>query len=137
MASLARGVAGVRGSTLIINLPGSPSGVADGQNLPSTWDVESGETRRILDDLAGGGAVLGEDRLVYEAERIGDGARVAARWEVVAGVDVGHSGLAGARDAHQQHAGAAVGQVAGEAAVHFQRRRESRDWKNLRSKPRL
>ena len=29
-ASLARGIAGVRGSTLIVNLPGSPSGVSDG-----------------------------------------------------------------------------------------------------------
>ena len=29
-AALARGVAGVRGRTLIVNLPGSPSGVRDG-----------------------------------------------------------------------------------------------------------
>ena len=29
-AALARGVAGVRGKTLIVNLPGSPSGVRDG-----------------------------------------------------------------------------------------------------------
>lgn len=29
-ASLARGIAGVRGGTLIVNLPGSPSGVTDG-----------------------------------------------------------------------------------------------------------
>jgi len=29
-ASLGRGVAGTRGSTLIVNLPGSPAGVSDG-----------------------------------------------------------------------------------------------------------
>ena len=29
-AALGRGVAGVRGSTLVINLPGSPGGVSDG-----------------------------------------------------------------------------------------------------------
>ena len=29
-AALSRGIAGVRGSTLIVNLPGSPSGVRDG-----------------------------------------------------------------------------------------------------------
>jgi molybdenum cofactor synthesis domain-containing protein len=30
LAALSRGVAGVRGRTLIVNLPGSPSGVSDG-----------------------------------------------------------------------------------------------------------
>lgn len=33
MAMLSRGVAGVRGKTLIVNLPGSPSGVEDGMNV--------------------------------------------------------------------------------------------------------
>ena len=32
-AALSRGVAGVRGRTLIVNLPGSPSGVSDGLNV--------------------------------------------------------------------------------------------------------
>jgi molybdenum cofactor synthesis domain-containing protein len=32
-AALARGLAGLRGTTLVINLPGSPSGVRDGLNV--------------------------------------------------------------------------------------------------------
>ncbi len=32
-ASLGRGVAGTRGSTLIVNLPGSPAGVSDGMTV--------------------------------------------------------------------------------------------------------
>lgn len=46
-ASLSSGVAGVRGSTLIINLPGSKSGVSDGMEvlskiLPHALDQKSG-----------------------------------------------------------------------------------------------
>jgi molybdenum cofactor synthesis domain-containing protein len=48
MASLSRAVAGVRGQTLIINLPGSPGGALE--NLEAVWPVIGHAVEKIRGD---------------------------------------------------------------------------------------
>ena len=48
MASLSRAVAGIRGQTLIINLPGSPKGAVE--NLEAVWPVVNHAVEKIRGD---------------------------------------------------------------------------------------
>lgn len=48
MASLSRAVAGIRGKTLIVNLPGSPKGALE--NLEAVWPVLGHAVEKIRGD---------------------------------------------------------------------------------------
>lgn len=49
-AILSRGVAGIRGRTLIVNLPGSPSGAVE--NLAAVWTALSHAVKKIQGDMS-------------------------------------------------------------------------------------
>src|SRR5262245_33306831 len=79
MAALSRGISGSRGSTLILNLPGSPSGVREG------LDAVMGVVPHAIDLLAG---EVGEHATGHEQPHDHGRAEAAALWVEVKAVKV-------------------------------------------------